>query len=503
MTSIPSQTSTESPVALRSLIHKALGPLLFLLIQFIPFFGPPQARVGFGILVWMVYWWITVAVDIKFTCLVPVILVAFYPYLPVEKVLQDYMHKHILLIVGATAVTAAWAKWGFAKRMALQFLLLFGNDTRKQMVGWFFLTGLVSFVMGNTPVAAIFAPIAAASLFYAGYETFESRWDSAAASNILIAVAWGASAGGMATPIGGGQAVVTLGFMEKYIGHEVFFLDWSLRMVPISLCVMVAMAAFMYFFMKPEVRLFKGSRNFYEEELKAMGPMGYEEKVVFWGFVAIVALALLRPLYIDFVKGPFFKWLHPSPLFFIFAVSLFFFPSKNNQEKTILSIPILTRHFPVAVLFIWPGAIALGRILNQTGASAVVADWLEVFLHAGHLTTVAAFSIGSNLLSQVTSDTSAAGVMIPLVIKTFEGWGGLQFGAVPFIWLSSAALSWSYAVASSTGAQGIVAGFGVNLKRMFIYGILGGVLSVLVTIVYFYVAIYVFQMDAYILPPSM
>ena len=186
-------SAASSGAASGKLLHLILGPAAFLLAQFLPFLGPPQARVGFGILFWMVYWWVTVAVDIKVTCLVPLFVAAFYQYMPIDKVMQTYVHKEFYLIAGATAVTAAWARWGFAKRMGLKFLLRFGNSTRMQMVGWFWLTGLVSFVMGNTPVAAVFAPIAVASLIYAGYATFESRWNSNAASNILIAVAWGAS----------------------------------------------------------------------------------------------------------------------------------------------------------------------------------------------------------------------------------------------------------------------------------------------------------------------
>jgi sodium-dependent dicarboxylate transporter 2/3/5 len=294
-------------------IHQIMGPVLFLVALALPFLGPIQARVGFGILFWMVYWWVTVAVDIKVTCLVPLFVVAFYQYMPVQKVMEAYAHKHAFLIVGASMVTAAWARWGFAKRVALKFLMLCGNRVQTQMVAWFLFTGVVSFVMGNTPVAAVFAPIAAASLLYAGFESFEQRWNSPAASNILIAIAWGASVGGMTTPLGGGQAVVTLGFLEKYVGHEVFFIDWTLRMLPVSLCVMVAVAAYLYLAMKPEIEYFEGSRNFYREELQSMGPMKYEEMIVFWGFMLIVLLALTRPLYAVYVKGPAWTWLDPSP----------------------------------------------------------------------------------------------------------------------------------------------------------------------------------------------
>jgi sodium-dependent dicarboxylate transporter 2/3/5 len=483
-------------------IHQVIGPVLFLITLTLPFLGPMQARIGFGILFWMVYWWVTVAVDIKVTCLVPLIVVAFYQYMPVEKVMQAYAHKHAFLIIGATMVTASWARWGFAKRMALKFLLLFGNRVQTQVLAWFILTGVISFVMGNTPVAAVFAPIAAASLLYAGYESFDQRWGSKAASNILIAVAWGASVGGMTTPIGGGQAVVTLSFLEKYLGHEVFFIDWTLRMLPISICVMAVMGLYIYFMMKPEVEHFEGSKEFYQRELDEMGPMKFEEKVVFYGFLIIVLLALTRPLYVGMVKGPAFKWLHPSPLFFIFAAVLFLWPSKDNKGENILSIPTLTKHFPIAVIFIWPGAVALGRILTKTGASKVVAAWLQPFIGAGDISAIIAFTTGSNILSQVTSDTASAGVMIPLVIEAFKNWHSLEFGAVAFIWIAGCALSWSYAVASSTGAQGIVAGFGANLRRMFIYGIGAAIISIIVTILYFIFTVAILKMDFYILPPS-
>ena len=76
--------------------------------------------------------------------------------------------------------------------------------------------------------------------------------------------------------------------------------------------------------------------------------------------------------------------------------------------------------------------------------------------------------------------------MIPLVIEAFKNWHNLPFGAVAFIWIAGASLSWSYAVASSTGAQGIVAGFGANLRRMFLHGLVAAVISIIVTIKHYF-----------------
>lgn len=483
-------------------LHIVAGPAIFLICLTLPFLGPVNARIGFGILFWMVYWWVTPAVDIKVTCLVPILVAAVYPYLPVERVMRAYVDRDLLLIVGMSMMTAAWAHWGFAKRIGLHFLSWVGNSVQVQTVAWFWLCGVISFVVANTPVGAIFAPVAVAALLYSGFQTFEQRYQSKAASNILIAVSWGAAVGGMTTPLGGGQAVVTLSFFEKYIKHEVYFFDWLVRMLPLSLLVMIAMSLFMYFFMRGEIKEFKGSKEFYRKELAQMGRMTYEEKVIAVGFLLVVALAMARPLYAPYLKGPAFAWLHFSPLFFIVAAILFLWPARTNKGETIISIPALVRHFPITILFIWPGSVALGQVLNDTGAAAVFGEWMQPFIAAGDIAAISAVTIGANALSQVTSDTATAGVMMPLVIKAFANWHGLEFGAVAFIWIAGASLSFSYAMASSTGAQGIVAGYGANLQRMFVYGMIGGVLSTVITIVYFVITVAILKMDFYILPPS-
>jgi len=484
-------------------LHILAGPALFFISLTLPFLGPISARFGFGILFWMIYWWVTVPVDIKATCLVPVLVAAAYPFMPIDRVLQAYVDKDMLLIIGMSMMTAAWARWGFARRIGLHFLSLVGNNVQAQTVAWFWLCGVVSFVVANTPVGAIFAPVAVAALLYAGFQTFEQRYQSKAASNILIAVSWGAAVGGMTTPLGGGQAVVTLSFFEKYLKHEVYFFDWLIRMLPLSLLVMTAMSLMMYYFMRAEITEFKGSKDYYRKELAQMGRMTYEEKVISFAFLLVVGLAMLKPLYAQYVKGPNFAWLNFSPLFFVVAVLLFFWPARTKKGENIISIPALVHHFPITILFIWPASVALGTILNETGVSAVFAQWLQPFIAAGDVAAISAVTIGANGLSQVTSDTATAGVMMPLVIKAFSNWNGLQYGAVAFIWIAGASLSFSYATASATGAQGIVAGYGANLQRMFVFGMIGGLISVVITILYFWITVAVLKLDFYILPPSM
>ena len=105
-------------------LHILAGPAIFFVSLALPLLGPLNARFGFGILFWMIYWWVTTPVDIKTTCFVPIVVAAAYPFMPIDKVLQAYVDKDMLLIVGMSMMTAAWARWGFARRIGLHFLSL-------------------------------------------------------------------------------------------------------------------------------------------------------------------------------------------------------------------------------------------------------------------------------------------------------------------------------------------------------------------------------------------
>ena len=149
----------------------------------------------------------------------------------------------------------------------------------------------------------------------------------------------------------------------------------------------------------------------------------------------------------------------------------------------------------------WPASVALSKVLASTGAGAVFGSWIMPLVGINDTLSIVAWSVASNALSQVTSDTAAAGVMVPLAIESMANWRGLAFGAVPWVWVTGSAISWSYAVASATGAQGIVAGYGANLRTMFVWGMIAALISVLLTILYFWFTVVVLGLDFYIMPP--
>lgn len=271
-------------------------------------------------------------------------------------------------------------------------------------------------------------------------------------------------------------------------------------MVPVSLLVIAGVGLMMYF-MHTDMERFSGSKEFYRQELEKLGPMTYEEKVSLYGFALAILLAVLQPLYAPYTKGPQWAWLKPTQLFCIIPLLMLFWPARNAKDETILSVKALREHFPITILFMWPASVALSKILATTGAGTVFGSWITPLVGINDTLSIVAWSVASNALSQVTSDTAAAGVMVPLAIESMANWRGLAFGAVPWVWVTGSAISWSYAVASATGAQGIVAGYGANLRTMFVWGMIAALISVLLTILYFWFTVVVLGLDFYIMPP--
>ena len=157
----------------KSAIHMIMGPALFLLISYglgktgvIDF----TAAKGIGTGAWMIYWWVTRPVDITVTALLPVVINALFDVVPMENVISQYSSGSIILIFGSCLLTAPWSEIGLDKRISLKALSLIGPSMKSQITVWLLAAVVLSNMMPNVVVVAIFTPIAVSMLQAAGYE---------------------------------------------------------------------------------------------------------------------------------------------------------------------------------------------------------------------------------------------------------------------------------------------------------------------------------------------
>ncbi|HSH76739.1 MAG TPA: SLC13 family permease [Longimicrobiales bacterium] len=449
--------------------HLLGGPAAFLAATIAPLPGVPFATRGaIGLLVWMSWWWITRPVHLAVTGLLPLGVAAVFGLAPMDQIAASYSEDTILLLLGANVLTSVWVRWGLDRRLGFASLLGVGTGTGRQLVVWFLTSAALSTVLPNTIVAATMIPIVVAMLRSVGIEDI---WNSAVGTALVIAVAWGTSAGGAATPLGGAPNLLTVDFLEQSVtGRELLFVTWVMRLAPLAVATVLALSLVIRFAMRLDAAELPGSREYLRGELQALGPLKKEET---WGlalFLLAAGLAFTRPLHAGLVPSL-------TPAFAFVSVALLSFTIRTAEG------PLITWEFAQqkmywGLFYLFAGGIALGRILTESGAAEALAGALVPYAGGGGFTAVLVFSVLTMALTQVTSNTAAIAIVVPVTISTFQS---LDMNPVPFVYIVAAIGNCGFVLPSSSGGPAVAAGYGANLRTMATVGLLAS-LAVLVTL---------------------
>ncbi len=455
---------TDQRGAFSGAVHLIAAPAVFLTLLLVPLGGVPlEARGALGLMVWMAWWWITRPVHLAVTGLLPLPVAAVFGLAPMDRVATSYAQETILLLLGANILTSVWVRWGLDRRVGLASLLGVGTSATRQILVWFLVAAGLSMILPNTIVAATLVPIVVAMLRSVG---IEDLWESRIGTILVLAVAWGTSAGGAATPIGGAPNLLAVGFIEEQVtGREFLFLTWVTRMAPLTLIIVLLMALFLRYAMRPDVKELPGSRSYFRDALDELGPMKAQER---WGlllFGVAATLAFARPLYAAWVPG-----LTPAFAFVALAVASFVV---RTREGPLIDWPFAQAHMYWGLFYLFAGGIALGRILDDSGAAATLAGLLVPYAGQGGFLAVAVFATLAMVLTQITSNTAAVAIVVPVTIGTFESLG---VNPLPFVYIVSAVGNCGFILPSSAGGPAVAAGYGINLRTMAVMGLMASLM---------------------------
>jgi solute carrier family 13 (sodium-dependent dicarboxylate transporter), member 2/3/5 len=444
----------SEPVPARAL-HALGAPLAFALLVALPLPGVPYAiRGSLGLLVWMAWWWITEPVHLAVTGFLPLAVLAVFNFLPVADVLPAYAEQLVILLIGANMLATLWSRWGLDRRIALASLLGIGGGTRRQILAWFLIATVLSTFLPNAVVAAAMMPIVVAMLRFIG---IEDAGKSAFGSALLIAVAWGTSVGGSGTPMGGAPNLLTVQFLEtQLIDHEFLFTTWVTRVLPLTALTAIVAFVFMRSAFKPEMERVEGTQEYFRRQLSELGPMSVPEK---WGlalFGAATLLAFTRQLYAAFLPG-----LTPAYAYLVLAIVGF---ALRYRGEPLLTWQYAQPRMVWGLIYLFAGGSALGQILSQTGTAEFLAGQLLVLAGGNGLVAIVVFVLVTLVLTQITSNTAAVAIAVPITISTFQNLG---MNAVPMVYIVAAAGNYGLMLPSSSAGPAIAAGYGVDLRRMF------------------------------------
>ena len=440
-------------------VHLLGGPLAFVLFLLAPSSALEYpVRGSLGLLVWMSWWWIFEPVNLAVTGFLPLVVLAVFNFLPVARILPSYSEELIFLLLGANILSTVWTRWGLDRRIALVSLIGVGTGARRQVMVWFAIATVLSAFLPNTVVAAAMIPVVLAMLRFIGVDDIGK---SVFGSAVVIAIAWGTSIGGFWTPLGGAPNLLTIKLLQQtVIAHEFLFMTWATRLLPLTIAAAAVAFVFMRFAFTPELQRVEGTREYFAQELRSLGAMTVPEM---WGlsfFLAATVLAFTRQFYSALLPG-----LNPAYVFLSFAVLCF---AIRHHGEPLLKWEYAQKHMAWGLFYLFAGGAALGEVLSQTGTAKLVADMLVPSAGSGGFRAVLVFSLMTIIVTQITSNTAAIGIMVPITISTFQSLG---MNPIPFVYIVAVAGNCGIMLPSSAGGPAVAAGYGVNLKMMFSRGL--------------------------------
>ena len=386
-----------------------LGPLFLLMTLILP--APEEmgaeAWAALGLMLLMATWWSTEAIPIPATALIPIVLIPALGLGGINDATTPYANPIIFLFLGGFTLGLAMQRWNLHRRIALLTLRGVGDRPRRQIAGFMIATAFLSMWVSNTATSIMMLPIGLSVI--AMMDSSNPEGVRRYATALLLAIAYSASIGGIATLIGTPPNALLAAYLSENQGISVGFAQWMLLGIPVSL---VMLSLTWWWLTRRDFGLGSqaGSGDMIREELKALGPLQKGEKLVALVFVVTAAAWIFRPLLSD----GFMPWLSDTGIAIAAAIAMFLIPV-NLKDREFLLDWETAQGIPWGVLLLFGGGLAMAGVISSSGLAEWIAESLSV---AGHLPVLVmvALVVGVIIfLTEVTSNTATAAAFLPLL----------------------------------------------------------------------------------------
>jgi solute carrier family 13 (sodium-dependent dicarboxylate transporter), member 2/3/5 len=472
------------------------GVAAAIIILFFFDLGPQNknAQIVAAVAALMSVWWITEALPLSITSLVPLILFPLTGCLTANAVSQAYMNSTILLFVGGFIIAIALEKWNLHKRIAINMIYFFGSSPSKLVFGFMAASSFISMWISNTATTLMVLPIGLAILFKIDEELGLDK-TSKFATALLLGIAYGASIGGMATLIGTPTNLVfarvyKISFPDK---PAVMFVEWMKFALPISLLMLFitwVVLTKIIFRTKNNVTI---SKEIIKVEKEKLGKMSYEEKAVAVVFFLTSLLWIFRSdMDLQFIKIPGWSGIFPKADFIddgtvamTMAFILFLIPtkSKDSGNNFVLGAEAIGK-IPWDIVLLFGGGFAIAEGFMSSGLSKLIGQQLATYsgFHPLLLLIIICFVVTG--LSELTSNTATAQIILPILASL-----SIELKIDPYLLMIPATLAASFGFMLPVGTPPNAIVFSskrIKVIDMVRTGIIIDLLSVIVIAVYMF-----------------
>ncbi|GAB3672282.1 SLC13 family permease [Salinisphaera aquimarina] len=408
--SVSSSQQDQHATSTAGRIGLFLGPLWLIATLVLPAPGGMDAAAWHcaGLALFMATWWATEAIPIPATSLLPLAVGPAIGVGEFQELAHGYADDIIFLFLGGFLIGLAMQRWNLHRRIALTTLLAVGTKPARQIAGFMIATGFISMWVSNTATSIMMLPIgmSVVSLMSEDDSPEVERY----ATRLLLAIAYAASIGGVATLIGTPPNALLAGYLSSDQGIDIGFAQWMVVGLPVSLVMMAAAWAWL---VRGGFKLDTGAagRDMLQGELKKLGPMTSAEKRVGFMFLLAAVLWIMRPLLSD--AG--IDWLSDAMIAMAIGVALFVVPAGGKNRGARLMSWENEANVPWGVLLLFGGGLALASAIKDTGLAEWIATQMEVFDVLPAVLLVGAVVLVIISLTEVSSNTATAAVFLPLL----------------------------------------------------------------------------------------
>jgi len=461
-----------------------LAPVVFLVLWWVPLVGlavdAHRLLAVFGLVITL---WLSEAIPLAVTALLGPTLCVVCGISNDKEMFKSFGHPIIFLFLGSFLLAEAMLHHGLNRRIAFRILSLDWVGRSPGRILWAFagITGFISMWISNTTAAAMMLPIGVAILSemarrQSQREGREVRMtDLKFGTGLMLATAFAASIGGMATPVGTPPNLIAIGFIEESQGLKITFFQWMVFGVPLALVMLGILGFYLNRACPAEPGLIEGSTAWIQAERAKLGPLSRGERNVLVAFGVTVFLWLLPGVVAVTVgvNAPMFKALErhlpEAAAALLGATLLFVLPVDFSRGEFTIGWAQAQR-IDWGTILLFGGGLALGEAMFSTGLARWIGEGLAHSLNAhSALGLTVLFAVIGVLLTETTSNTATANMVVPVAIAVAEA---AQVNPVPPALAACLGASLAFMLPVSTPPNAIVFGTGcVPLLKMVRHGL--------------------------------
>ena len=466
-----------------------LGPVVFIIMLSItpPEGMNPSAMKVAAIAALMAVWWITEAVPIPAASLLPILLYPLLNIMSVKDVTAKYADPVIYLFIGGFFVAVTMERWNLHRRIALYTIKMIGTSPGKMTLGFMIATGFISMWVSNTATAMMMVPIGLAvitqvtgisskQLLYGNVGIQEQNFGK----GLMLAIAYAASIGGVATIIGTPPNTIMVGMLNAAYGQTITFSQWIMFGLPLVIIVMAITWVLLVKFLFPtgDLKLAKG-KDIIEYEIKKMGTVTKQEIIVLIVFLLVGFLWIFSPKLKSIF--PSLKGINDTVIAMFGTMLLFIIPADWKRGIFLLDWKTAVK-IPWDIVLLFGGGFAVASGFEKSGLAVFIAKQFENLNGMHILLFITIVTLFVVFLTEIISNTATAAMLVPIM-----GVSAVALGIHPYAAIipTCVAASFAFMLPVATPPNAVVFGSGaVRIKDMAKAGLWLNIFGTIVIVIF-------------------